>query len=147
MGISPDNIEKEARKSQKISEWDSFGTSNDGIAAFIFYNATLDDHTFSIYINRDGFSFGYFFREGGSSSIISNGIQMFDYGTNGSAFFSMNKDRVAKIEYEGDEGIIEFNVDPLRPFAVVVPANCGSVALYNDTGNTVSITSIEGRNK
>ena len=145
IGVSADNIENDARKSQRISEWDSFGTSNEGIAAFIFYNATLDDHTFSLYLNRDGFSFGYFFREGGSSSIIMNGILMLDYGSNGSAIFSMNKDRVAKIEYEAGDDVIEFSVDPSRPFAVVLPKNCSSVALYNYSGNDVSITSVEGR--
>jgi len=146
IGVSADNIENDARKSQKInSAWDSHGTSNDEIAAFIFYNATLDDHTFSLYLNRDGFSFGYFFREGGSSSIIMNGILMLDYGSNGSAIFSMNKDRVAKIEYEAGDDVIEFSVDPSRPFAVVLPKNCSSVALYNYSGNDVSITSVEGR--
>ena len=145
IGVSADNIENDARKSQRISEWDSFGTSNEGIAAFIFYNATHDDHTFSLYLNRDGFSFGYFFSEGGSSSIITNGILMLDYGSSGSAIFSMNKDRVAKIEYEAGDDVIEFSIDPSRPFAVVLPKSCSSVALYSDSGNDVSITSVEGR--
>ena len=146
IGVSAGNIENDARKSQKIdSTWDGTGTSNDKIAAYIFYDTGLEYHTFSVYINRGGFSFGYFFFEGGSSSIITNGIQMLIFGENGSVILSMNKDNVAKIVYGDGEDVAEIIVDPARPFAAVIPANCGSIALYNENGIELPITVIEQR--
>ena len=144
IGVSANNLIDDARKSQKIDNtWDMNGSSNDGIAAFIFFNNTHDYHTFSIYLTRGGLSFGYFFREGGSSSIIMSGIQMFSYGENGSAIISMNKDRVARIVYGDNEDITEKPVDPARPFATVIPPNCGSIALYSENGIELPITIIE----
>jgi hypothetical protein len=146
IGVSANNLEDDARKSHKIdSAWDMNGSSNDGIAAFIFFNDTHDHHTFSIYLTRAGLSFGYFFREGGSSSIILNGILMFTYGENGSAIVSMNKNRAAKIVYGDSNDATEILVDPAKPFAAVVPANCGSIALYSADGIEIPITVIEQR--
>ena len=148
IGVSANNLVDDARKSQKIERtWDMNGSSHDGIAAFIFFNNTHDDHTFSIYLTRGGLSFGYFFREGGSSSIIMSGIQMFSYGENGSAIISMNKDRVAKIIYGDDEDITEVLVDSEKPFVAVVPANCGSISLYGENGIEIPITVIEQRSE
>ena len=146
IGISANNITQDARKSQKIDgAWDMSGSSNNAMAAMIFYNETLDDHTFSLYLDRGGLSFGYFFREGGSNSTIENGILMLEYGTNGSAIFSMNKERVGRIEHSDGGDLAEIYVDPSRPFAVVLPANHGSVKLFSDSGNDVPITLTERR--
>ena len=146
IGVSANNITDDARKTQKIdSSWEMNGASNDEITALIFFNNTHDDHTFSVYLPRGGLSFGYFFRDGGSSSIIMNGIQMFTYGENGSAILSMNKDRVARIVYGDGKDITEILVNPARPFAKVVPANSGPISLYSENGVELPITSIEQR--
>ena len=146
IGVTASNIENDARKSQKIDNaWDSFGSSNDKIAAFIFYNTTHDYHNFSVYLNHSGLSFGYFFNDGGSSSIIMDGIHMFTYGENGSAIISMNKDRVEKIVYIDGEDVTEMFVDPARPFTAVIPAIADSIALYDETGIQLPITVLEQR--
>ena len=111
----------------------------------IFYSGNHEYHTYSVYLNRCGLSFGYFFRDGGSNSIIASGIQMFTYGENGSAIISMNKDRVARIVYGDSEDITEILVDPARPFAAVVPFDCGSIALYSENGIELPFSVIESR--
>ena len=148
IGTPANNIAKDARKGQGIDgAWNMSGSSNDAMAAMIFYNETLDDHTFSLYLDRGGLSFGYFFREGGSNSTIANGILMLEYGANGSAVFSMNKERVGRIEHNDGENTTEIIVDPSRPFAVVLPPNYGSVTLFSDSGNYVPITAAEQRSR
>jgi len=139
-GISATNIEREARKSNIIG--DSWGVSkslNDELCALIFYDETLDDFSYSIYVNRDGLSFGYFFIKGGSTIEVEQGIEVFDYDIKGKVLISMNKDRVAKILLDDDIIITQIDVDPEKPFAVVIPVNCGSVTLYNSSGEIVPV--------
>jgi hypothetical protein len=143
-GVSADSIEQDARKSQKInSSWQISKSVNDRLGAIIFYSDTLDDYTYSIYLKRSGLSFGYFFRSGGSNSSIMAGIHEFTYNSNGSALISMNKAKVAKIELDNGVNITKIDVDPTKPFAVVIPANCGSVLLYDVNGNVVPISVVE----
>ena len=49
------------------------------------------DHTFSVYVNRPGLSFGYFFRGGGDIVEVDDYIAEFVVeGNNERAFISMN---------------------------------------------------------
>ncbi len=144
-GVTADNIEQDARKSQKInSTWDVAKSINEKLGAMIFYNDTLDDYTYSIYVNRGGLSFGYFFRSGGSNSGIMDGIHQFKYDDiGGSALISMNKVGVARIDLDNGANITRIDIDPTTPFAVVTPKKSGLVTLYDVNENVVPITVVE----
>lgn len=61
IGVSATKIEADIRSSQKITaDWNVEGSVSDSMAAFISYPQDKTDHTFSVYVNRPGFSFGYF---------------------------------------------------------------------------------------
>ena len=119
IGTSAANLESDIRNLQKIPEdW--------------------SDHTFSVYVNRPGLSFGYFFRGGGSLSGVERGIAEFTVdGYNERAFISMNQPKAARLEI--DDGntvqIIDLNSD--QPFAIVLPANAGIIHFYDGNGNPV----------
>ena len=69
IGTSAANLESDIRNLQKIPEdWIVEGDVSDTMAAYISYPQDRSDHTFSVYVNRPGLSFGYFFRGGGSLS-------------------------------------------------------------------------------
>ena len=143
-GIPSNNVEQDARKSQKIeSTWKVSKSINSQLCAMIFYDDALNDYTYSIYLNRAGLSFGYFFRSGGSNNAIMDGIHEFTYDANGSALISMNKDKVAKIKLYDGKNMTTVNIDPAKPFAAVIPMNCGSVTLYDVNGRVVPITVVE----
>ena len=62
MGVSAKNIEKDIRVSQKINDdWNVLGTVGKDIAAYISYLKDCSTHTYSLYLNYPGLSFGYFF--------------------------------------------------------------------------------------
>ena len=145
-GISADNMEKDARKSQSIgSTWAVSKSVNENLGAMIFYSDTLDEHTFSIYVSREGFFSRlfsrYYFRAGGSDSVIDYSIREFSfpspYDKNGSALISMNTGSVAKIVIDNDIDTTVIDVDPNKPFAVVIPINPGSVVLYDVDDNII----------
>jgi hypothetical protein len=145
VGVSANKVERDARKAHKISNaWEISQAINYNLCAMIFYNEALDDHTFSIYVNRNGFSFGYFFRAGGTNGAVANGINGFTFDIYGLALISMNTDNVARIELDNDIEVTRIDVNPARPFAVVIPMNCGSVMLYDVNENIVPITVIQG---
>ncbi len=124
---------------QKIPEdWIVEGDVSDTMAAYISYPQDRSDHTFSVYVNRPGLSFGYFFRGGGSLSGVERGIAEFTAdGYNERAFISMNQPKAARLEI--DDGntvqIIDLNSD--QPFAIVLPANAGVIHFYDGNGNPV----------
>ena len=75
IGVASTNLEADIRSSQKIKDdWTVEGSVSDTMAAYISYPQDMSDHTFSVYVNRPGFSFGYFFRGGGSLSGVERGI-------------------------------------------------------------------------
>ena len=137
-GISANNTEQNARKSQKIeSTWKVSKSANDRLVALLFYDDGLGSYTYSIYVNRPGVSFGYFFREGGSMFGIMDSVYVFTYDTGDSALLSMNKDGVAKIELDNGISKTQIDIDPSKPFTVVLPKKTGLVTLYDTSENTV----------
>ena len=59
IGIASGNLEADIRSSQKIKEdWAVDGSVSDTMAAYISYPQDMSDHTFSVYVNRPGLSFG-----------------------------------------------------------------------------------------
>ena len=78
LGTPKNSIQKRARESQSIpDDWDVSEYTTSGLSAMVFYNEDLSAHIYSIYVNRQGVSFGYFFRHGGIDSSIQNKVREF----------------------------------------------------------------------
>ncbi|MCY6484826.1 hypothetical protein OW763_10785 [Clostridium aestuarii] len=147
IGVNRENLERDARKSQKIDDsWKVSKSVNDNLGTLLFYDEDLTDFTYSIYLNREGFSFGYFFRSGGSSNDILEGVQAFDYG-NSIALISINKVNVVRIECVSEnnqkQGEI-YTVEPGKPFAITIPITDSKMAIkmYDQDKNEIQITTI-----
>ncbi|MDF2905421.1 MAG: hypothetical protein K0R34_742 [Herbinix sp.] len=142
IGTTAGNLEKDARKSQQINAtWDVSRSVNQYIGAMIFYNTTRDNFIFSIYLNHTGFSLGYFFASGGATSGIDNHVKEFEFDQYGSVLISMNTKKIAKIELDNGIEITTIHLDSTKPFAEVIPSNCGKITLYDIKGNEVPLSS------
>ena len=139
IGISADKIENDIRVSQKIQhDWVTEGIVSDTMAAYISYSQDKTDHTFSVYVNRPGVSFGYFFRGGGDIVAVEEYISEFTVeGYNERAFISMNSQRVNRLEIVGGNGIQIIDINSEKPFAIVLPINAGRITFYDIAGNIV----------
>ncbi|NYB73572.1 hypothetical protein HZF24_05400 [Sedimentibacter hydroxybenzoicus DSM 7310] len=139
IGTNKSDIEKDARSSQKIKDnWSVAKDTTDIMSAMIFYSDDFNDHTFSIYVNRPGFSFGYFFRLGGSIIEAEKYVAEIQIeGYNERAFVSMNEQKVNKIEIDDGNSVQTINIDTEKPFAVILSANAGNVTIYDIKGNIV----------
>lgn len=141
-GTTKSNIEKEARISQNIDDsWKVEKSTTVAMSAMLFYNENLSDYTFSIYVNRAGLSFGYFFRGGGSISAENEGIAEYKVeGYNEYAYLSMNRQQVAKIEIDNGNTIKIIDIDYIKPFAIILPDGIG-IKFYNIDGDIVQTIS------
>lgn len=132
IGKTANSLEADIRQSQKIlDDWIVDGSISDTMAAFISYPQDKTDHTFSVYVNRPGLSFGYFFRGGGDIVEVDDYIAEFVVeGNNERAFISMNTQNIVRLEVDDGNGIQVIDIDSGKPFAIVLPLNVGNICFY-----------------
>ena len=139
IGVSKNNMENDARKGHEIpEEWLTEKDVNNYLGALLFYSEDLSDFTFSIYQNRPGLSFGYFFRLGGGAPEISDGILKVNSNGYGDIFLSLNKVQVSRIEIYDGENRKEILIENIKPFVVIIPANSGEIKFYDIDGYLIS---------
>ena len=139
IGTTAGSLESDIRSSQKIQDdWTVTGSVSDTMAGFISYPQNLSDHTFSVYVNRPGVSFGYFFRGGGSLSSVERYIAEFTVeGYSERAFISMNAQKAARVEIDNGTDIEVIEIDSEKPFAIVLLGNAGDITFYDVNGEVV----------
>lgn len=136
VGLAACQLEGDIRKEQKVnSSWEVCGQVGKTMAAYVSYPQNGMDAVFSIYQNRPGFSFGYFFRGGGS---VQRGICAYRLeGATERAFLSANQQQINRLELDNGQQKQVINLDSSKPFALVVPANSGTVTFYDVNGQPV----------
>lgn len=140
-GVSRSRLEQDARETQEIdSSWEVVQDANEELCAMLFYDDDKDEYKYSVYLAGDGISCGYFFREGGSGyPYIEDSVQGIIYEDKGIALMSLNDARVSRIVIDNDVTEQTIEVNPLEPFAVVLPINCGEITMYDSQGNVVTL--------
>ena len=139
IGAPAGRLKDDLVSGQKIAaDWTVDGSVSDTVAAFISYPQDKTDHSYSVYVNRPGLSFGYFFRGGGDIAQVEDSIAEFTIeGYNERAFVSMNTQNVARLEIDGGNGLRVIEIDSGKPFALVLPMNAGSICFYDESGVAV----------
>ena len=139
IGIAESRIEQDIRKNSHIdTSWKITGEASDTFAAYIFYPEDQSDYSFSVYVNRPGISFGYFFRGGGSISGVDRKIVKFvveNYAE--CAYLSMNREGVTLLEIDDGNTVKRIQLNPKEPFAVVLPINAGTITFSDENGNVI----------
>lgn len=140
IGVAAGSLEKDAREEQNIAnDWEMAQAMNDDLCAMLFYDEETRDYSYSIYMKKEGTSYGYFYSQGGMDAYIGEGVRGMVFDDKGIALLSMNEDKVCKIEV--DDGVTEktIEIDPVKPFAIVIPINSGEITMYNSLGDVVSL--------
>lgn len=138
IGVSEENLEADARESQHINEdWLVSKSCSDKIAAMIFYPESLDEHTFSVYAKETGLSCGYFFKAGGGI-FMDDIVAEFRFNET-SAYMSMNKINISKIEVVYNEKTETIEIDSQKPFAFALPDGAIKANFYDSHGNEAEI--------
>ena len=141
IGIRKEKIVSDIRSSQRIDEnWITDGETSDSMAAYISYPKDNTDHTYSIFVNRPGLSFGYFFRAGGSLTGADKYISEFTLdGYQERAFIATSALKVARLEINDSQDIQVIEFDSEKPFSIVLPINAGELVFYDINGEAVAV--------
>ena len=124
IGLTAASLESDVRNSQKIQDdWTVDGSVSDTMAAYISYPQDMSDHTFSVYVDRPGLSFG----------IAEYTVDWYPER----AFISMNQQQAARLEIDDGNATQVVDLDSSKPFAMVLPINAGTVTFYDVNGNPV----------
>jgi len=139
IGVAAGSLEKDAREEQQISgDWEMAQAVNDDMCAMLFYDEALDDCIYSVYMKRDGASYGYFFSQGGRDAYIKDSVRGIIYEDTGIALMSLNADKVCRIVAKDDAADRVIDVEPDKPFVVLLPVDSGEIKMYNAEGNLVT---------
>ncbi|MCI8541708.1 hypothetical protein [Acetatifactor aquisgranensis] len=139
-GVSRDRLEQDARERQNIAgSWEMAQDVNEDVCAMLFYDDVRENYTYSIYLTKEGLSYGYFFRQGGTDAYMEEGVKGVVFEDKGIALLSLNEDKVCKIvvDSNADQKTIQVNAE--EPFAVVLPIECGAITMYDAQGNIVTL--------
>ena len=109
------------------------------MCAMLFYDEEKDECAYSIYLSKEGISYGYFFRQGGFDPYMAESVKGVVFEERGIALLSMNEDKVCRIvtDNKGAEKVIQ--VDPTEPFVILLPIDCGDIVMYDDQNNVVTM--------
>jgi len=132
LGIPKSKLEADAREHE---DYFCVQDVNEDMAVLLFYSEDRNDHDFAFYENRDGLSFGYFFRAGGDAHEIQTGIAEFSlFDRNESrGYVSMNARKIVCAELSSGDTI---NLDEGEPFALVLKKGV-HVTFLDADGNRV----------
>lgn len=136
VGVSAGGVEQNARVSQDIEEdWEVAQASNEDICAMLFYDKEETTCIYSVYLSKEGMSYGYFFNQGGEDAYITENVKALIFEGRGIAVMSMNVDGVSEIVTDSQT----IQVDSEKPFVVLLPIGCGDITLYDAQKNIVTL--------
>lgn len=136
IGVSRDNLEGEARKSLQLdSSWGMAQDIGDELCAMLFYDSERTQFKYSVYMKGESLSYGYFVWEEGAYPFEEDSVHGFLYEEKAIALLSPNRDEIEKI-VAGDQ---EIHVNPLNPFVLVLPVDCGEITIYDVVGDVVAM--------
>ncbi len=140
LGVSAAKLEEDAREHQEIENgWEVAQDINDDMCAMLFYDKEKDDCTYSIYLSKEGISYGYFFRQGGFDPYMAEGVKGVVFEDKGIALLSMNENQVCRIVTDNEVTEKVIQVDPTEPFVVLLPIDCGEIVMYDAQDNIVTM--------
>ncbi len=139
-GVSKDRLEQDARKRQSVeNSWEMVQAVDDNICAMLFYDESRGKYTYSIYLTKEGLSYGYFYRQGGTDAYMEEGVKGLVFENKGIALLSLNEDKVCKIVVDNSVEEKTIRVDSDEPFAVVLPIDCSAITMYDAQDNVVTL--------
>lgn len=143
-GVSESRLEQDAREKQNVqSNWELAQAINEDVCAMLFYDENRQEYIYSIYLTREGISYGYFFAEGGSDSQMTEKVKGVVFENKGIVLLSLNQDKICKVLVEKDGTQETIAIDAAKPFALVLPTGCSEIAMYDAQDNIVTLYDTE----
>ena len=131
-GVSKGRLEQDARDKQGVGKsWEMAQAVNEDMCAMLFYDEEKENYAYTIYLTKEGLSYGYFYMEEGVKGVV--------FEDKGIALLSLNEDKVCKIVVDDSVKQETIQVDSEEPFAIVLPIECGAITMYDAQENVVTL--------
>lgn len=139
-GVSKGRLEQDARDKQGVEKsWEMAQAVNEDMCAMLFYDEEKENYAYSIYLTKEGLSYGYFYRQGGTDAYMEEGVKGVVFEDKGIALLSLNEDKVCKIVVDDSVKQETIQVDSEEPFTIVLPIECGAITMYDAQENVVTL--------
>lgn len=139
LGVSGSRLEQDAREKQNVQrDWELAQAINEDICAMLFYDEDRQKYVYSIYLTREGLSYGYFYTEGGSDSQMEEKVKGIAFEDKGIVLLSLNQDNICKVVIGNGVANETIPVDSTKPFALVLSEDCSEIAMYDAQDNIVT---------
>lgn len=139
-GVSKSRLEQDAREKQGVEKgWEMAQAVNEDMCAMLFYDEEKENYAYTIYLTKNGLSYGYFYRQGGTDAYMEEGVKGVVFEDKGIALLSLNEDKVCKIVVDDSVKQETIQVDSEEPFAIVLPIECGAITMYDAQENVVTL--------
>ena len=137
IGVAQERLEADARENQEIAEdWAVARAVNEEMCAMLFYDEETAECSYSVYLtHEDEMSTGYFYSQGGRDAYMAESAKALIFEDRGVVILSMNAEGISEIVTAA--GSIQ--VDPAKPFVVLLPLESGEITLYDAQKNVVTL--------
>ena len=141
LGVKEQRVVADAEKKLEIDEkWWSRSEGDKKQVTGIFYdygNAPLKG-VYYCYVNRSGFSYGFFLQKSGNLDRDTK-IQKVDLGQCGAAYVSLNSQQAVKvIRDDGTEPAVK-SISPYAPFVVISQKHDCKFRFYDKNGKEIPV--------
>lgn len=146
IGMPKASLEKDLLADGHIpDDWTIQQASSDRTTVFLYYPPEKNGYGFSVYVNRPGLSFGYFFagshmaaNVSGSAGDLSAEIREYPVlHTGDRVFLSMNQSKIVSVLVDNGVSPREIPLDPDQPFVLLFAQGSGEITFRDQSGTTV----------
>lgn len=150
IGLPKTRLEKDLLAGSHIpDDWTIQQISSERTTVFLYYPPEKDSYGFSVYVNRPGLSFGYFFAGShmaasvsGSAGDLSAEIREYPVlHTGDRIFLSMNQSKIASVLVDNGVSPQKIPLDPGQPFVLLFSQGSGDITFWDQDGASVGYRS------
>ncbi len=140
IGVSTKALANDAQKKLGVDKsWSCYSANNQNLAVVLFFDDKQEAYDCAVYVKKDGLRLGYFYLDRVSDPAMAEGALAISYEGEVVALVSLNKQRVARIETEGQT----WTRNPDSPIVHMLPLNAGRVTLYDEGGQVVPLEAVQ----
>lgn len=145
LGVRSGKVAQTAQKSMQISRsWDCAQNWTPRLSVGVFYDYDVAPlkGTYYCYVNRPGFSFGYFAQSRGKIT-QDDGIVRVDCGAYGTAYFSLNAQEAVKVIRDDGVKPKTQKIPQYHPFALTSLKRDCRFRFYDAGGKELSVSDLK----
>lgn len=139
-------IERQVRISQDVPDtWEAVSETTDNIAAVLLYDGTSKEHVFVVYSKEpDANTDSDFSMIAGGALPVNHAdiVELYCEDFDEFIYASMNQQKTCLLQITSDEKFSTIQVDPDKPFVIILSSKDGEITFYDADDNTIAFDTL-----